>query len=130
MADRSLGKRVVTGLRTAGLVVHTLAEVFGETDSQRVEDADWIAYAGGHDLACLTKDRRIRHVTIERDAVVEHGVKLFALANANLGFADMIAAFLAARQRMANVCADNESGGQIWVVQRDGRLGLVWPQND
>ncbi|MEV8516311.1 hypothetical protein [Dactylosporangium sp. NPDC051484] len=130
LADRSLGKRVVTSLREAGLTIHTLADVFGEADSQLVEDTNWIAYAGSHHWACLTKDRRIRHVTIERDCVVDHGVKLFALANANLSFAEMIAEFLAARHRMADLCADENSGGQIWVVQRDGRLELVWPQYD
>ncbi|MET7421183.1 hypothetical protein [Dactylosporangium sp. NPDC005555] len=130
LADRNLGKRVVAALREARLTVHTLADVFGETDSQLVEDTSWIAHAGSRRWACLTKDRRIRHVTLERECVVDHGVKLFALANANLNFADMIAAFLAARRRMAELCADDGSGGQIWVVQRDGRLEVVWPQPD
>jgi hypothetical protein len=128
LADRSLGKRVVTALREAGLTIHTLADVFGEADSQLVEDTNWIAYGQPPlDMPDQGPPDPTR-VTIERDCVVEHGVQLFALANANLGFADMIAAFLAARHRMAELCADGNGGGQIWVVQRDGRLELVWPQ--
>ncbi|WP_327006906.1 hypothetical protein OHA72_06255 [Dactylosporangium sp. NBC_01737] len=54
LADRSLGKRVVNSLREAGLTIHTLADVFGEADSQLVEDTNWIACAGSHRWACLT----------------------------------------------------------------------------
>lgn len=105
LADRNVGKRVVGALRAAGEVVHTLAEVFGEDGSQQVDDESWIAYAGSRNWVALTKDRRIRHVTHERDAVQEHGVVLFALANANLGFAEMAGAFLAAMPRIyENLC--------------------------
>lgn len=46
LADRNLGKRVVGALRAAGETVHTLAEVFGEAESQVTDDDSWIAYAG------------------------------------------------------------------------------------
>ncbi|GAA2506533.1 hypothetical protein [Winogradskya humida] len=129
LADRNIGKRVVAALRDAGETVHTLAEVFGEQVSQDVQDTSWIARAGSQEWAALTKDRRIRHVTLERDAVREHNVQLFALANANLGFTEMAGAFVAAMPRIHEICA--ESGeGCIWVVQRDGRVERIWGPGD
>jgi hypothetical protein len=126
LADRSIGKRVVGALRGAGERVHTLADVFGEDVSQQVDDDSWIAYAGSQQWAALTKDRRIRHVTSEREAVQIHGVVLFALANANLGLNAMAGAFLSAMPRIHQICM-NRPGGSIWVVQRDGRVERVWP---
>jgi hypothetical protein len=125
LADRSIGRRVVTALRGVGERVHTLADVFGEQPSQQVEDVSWIAHAGTRGWAALTKDKHIRHVTAEREAVARYRVPLFALSNANLGFADMAAAFLAAMRQIHAVCDESESGG-IWVVHRDGRVEPLW----
>ncbi|TDC32645.1 DUF5615 family PIN-like protein [Micromonospora sp. KC213] len=126
LADRNIGKRVVGALRAAGETVHTLAEVYGEVEAQKVEDDSWIAYAGSMDWVALTKDKRIRHVTHERNAVREHGVVLFALANANLGFAEMAGAFLSGMPRIYEICTARP-GGSIWVVQRDGSIDRLWP---
>lgn len=115
LADRSIGKRVVASLRGAGELVHTLADVFGEDVSQRVEDDSWIARAGSQGWAALTKDKRIRHVTTEREAVGLHGVVLFALANANLGLAEMAGAFLTAMPRIHEICA-----GAAWRIHLGG----------
>nr|WP_229688549.1 hypothetical protein [Micromonospora yangpuensis] len=114
-------------LRAAGESVHTLADVFGEGNAQGVEDESWISYAGSRNWVALTKDRRIRHVTREREAVREHDVMLFALANANLGFADMAGAFLLAMPHIHGICAA-KPGGSIWVVQRNGAVERIWPQ--
>ncbi|GAA2671259.1 DUF5615 family PIN-like protein [Actinoplanes palleronii] len=125
LADRNIGRRVVAALRDVGERVHTLADVFGEPASQQVEDVSWIAYAGSQGWAALTKDKRIRHVTSEREAVAAHRVCLFALSNANLSFAEMAAAFLAGLRQMHMICAANPAGG-IWVVHRDGRVDSLW----
>lgn len=77
-------------------------------------------------LAALTKDRRIRYITAERDSVRDSKVILFALANANLGFPEMAGALLSAMPRIHEVC-QIRVGGAIWVVQRDGRLDRIWP---
>jgi PIN like domain len=62
LADRDLGKTVVIALRSAGVVVHTLAEVFGgEQGAQETSDVDWIEVAGRHGWAALTKNKRIRY---------------------------------------------------------------------
>ncbi len=89
LADRSIGRRVVLALQGVGERVHTLAEIFGEETSQQLDDDSWIAYAGSRGWAALTKDKRIRHRSAEREAVAAHQVPLFALSNANLGFTEM-----------------------------------------
>ncbi|NJC68938.1 hypothetical protein HC031_04235 [Planosporangium thailandense] len=78
LADRDLGKRVVEALRAAGAVVHTLPEVFGEEGAQLAADTEWIAVAGRYGWVALSKNKRIRYVTAEREALAAHGVPLRA----------------------------------------------------
>jgi predicted nuclease of predicted toxin-antitoxin system len=117
LADRCLGKRVVNILQSAQLTVHTLTDLFGEKRAQEMSDEDWIAHAGQRRYAVLTKDQRIRHRTMERDAVAKHGVHLFALGSGNLGFREMAGAFLTGSARMIEIVAQEPPGG-IWVVGR------------
>lgn len=77
-------------------------------------------------FVALTKDKRIRHRTDERDAVLQAGLHLFALVAGNATLRETAAAFLAAEPRMARI-ADGRSGGVIWVVHRDGRIVRQWP---
>lgn len=127
LADRDLGKRVVAVLREAGAVVHTLPEVFGgEGQAQRTEDADWIEVAGRNHWAALTKNRRIRYVTLERKALATHGVPLFALSNGNLNFTEMASALVVALPRIVEICED-WPGGSVWIVHRDGQVDKQWP---
>jgi hypothetical protein len=45
--DRSLGRRTVPeALREAGLVVHTMAEVYGEQVGQGLRDETWLLDVG------------------------------------------------------------------------------------
>jgi hypothetical protein len=113
-------------LREAGMIAHSLADVFGDRDAQLTPDPDWIAYAGRHGWIALTKDKHIRHRTIERDAVRNAHVHLFALAAGNLGFRATATAFIVAVPRMTSL-AETEPGGVIWVVHRDGRIVRQWP---
>jgi hypothetical protein len=129
LADRSIGRRVVTALRDVGEHVHTLAEVFGEEVSQQLDDDSWIAHAGSRGWAALTKDKKIRHRTAEREAVALHRVPLFALSNGNMGFADMAGAFLSGMPQIHSICLESTCGG-IWVVHRDGRVDLLWLAED
>lgn len=112
-------------LRDVGETVHTLAEVFGEEVSQQLDDDSWIAHAGSQGWAALTKDKKIRHRTAEREAVGTHRVPLFALSNGNMNFAEMAGAFLSGMSQIHRICAEVSCGG-IWVVHRDGRVELLW----
>lgn len=82
--DRSLGRHLVPqALRDAGLIVHTMAEVFGERE-QQVTDAEWLQHAGQRGWIVLTKDKRIRQRHVEVEALESHGVKAFVLMSGSL----------------------------------------------
>lgn len=83
--DRSLGRHAVpAALRARGVVVRTMAEVYGERIGQGLTDETWLADAGRNDWVVLMKDDRIRYRPTEREALVAHGVRAFCLTNANL----------------------------------------------
>jgi hypothetical protein len=45
--DRSLGRRIVPdALRAAGLIVHTMASVYGEQVGQGLRDETWLRDVG------------------------------------------------------------------------------------
>src|SRR5450755_1616342 len=89
LIDRSLGRHAVPGaLRTAGAVVHTMAEVYGEQVGQGLADEDWLGDVGEHGWVVLLKDSKIRYRPAELDAITAHGIRTFCLANANLRAAD------------------------------------------
>lgn len=44
--DRSLGKSIVAGLRSEGLTVHSMADVYGEDKAQRLADEVWFVTFG------------------------------------------------------------------------------------
>jgi len=64
--DRSLGKSIVEALRDVGLVVHSMADVYGEKRAQRLADEVWLRDAGENDWIVLTKDDAIRRRPAER----------------------------------------------------------------
>lgn len=129
LADRDIGRRVVTALRGAGETVHTLADVYGEKESQLTADVDWLKLAGQRRWPALTKNKNIRYDSEERETVGRYDVWLFALANGNLGFAEMAGAFLTAMPAIYVACREH-SGGAIWIIQRDGRMALQWERAD
>lgn len=76
--DRSLGRRhLPEALRSFGLVVHTMASVYGEEVAQRLADDRWLRDAGAKGWIVLMKDDAIRRRPAERDALVEAGVRAF-----------------------------------------------------
>lgn len=110
-------------LREQGWLLRTHVEVFGARD-QEVSDLEWLAYCGHEDLVVLTKDRRIRYRRQEISAVSNHGVKLFALASANLRAIEQAQRFTTHRQRIEDACL--EDGPFIYSVQAT-RIVRVFP---
>ena len=74
--DRSLGRSIATGLRDAGLMVHTTADVYGEDEAQRLPDV-WLRDAGRNGWVILTKDDAIRRRPAERDVLVGASARVF-----------------------------------------------------
>lgn len=108
------------------MTARTLADVFGEERAQEMVDPEWITHAGQHNMIALTKDKHIRHRTVERESVAAAGLHLFALAAGNLGFQATADAFVSAAPKM-QAEAQTTPGGVIWVVHRDGRIARQWP---
>lgn len=121
--DRSLGRhQVPTLLRAAGLRLHTLAEVYGVPADERIEDVEWLAYAGSQGWPVLMKDDRIRYRPAERAAVIGHGVQAFCLTGGNLRAPAMAELYLAVLNHLAAACA--APGPFLYTVSRSG-LRLV-----
>lgn len=63
--DRSLGRRQVPDLlRSEGLRLRTLAEVYGIPQDETIADVEWLARCGREGWAVLMKDDRIPSVTL------------------------------------------------------------------
>jgi PIN like domain len=127
LIDRSLGRLTVPeALRSVGLTVHTLAEVYGEEAAQETEDVDWIRLAAERGWVVLCKDDRIRRRPAERNALMEGKVRAFCLTNANLGFDDQAAYFMSNRHRILQ--AVRKRGPYLYGVYKDG-IKRLWPSD-
>lgn len=118
--DRSLGRiKVPALLRVAGIELQTLAEVYGIPADERITDLEWLELVGSHSWPVLMKDARIRYRSAERAALIEHGVQAFCLSNGNISGAAMADEFLAAIDRIIDVC--HAESPCLYAVSR-GRL--------
>jgi hypothetical protein len=122
--DRSLGKSIAVGLRATGLMVHTMADVYGEKRAQRLADEVWLRDAGKNDWIVLTKDDAIRRRPVERDALTEAAVRVFCLTNRNLRGAEQAERFIANRHRILRQA--HKIGPYIYGVYEEG-LKRLWP---
>jgi hypothetical protein len=120
--DYSLGKHVAEVLRAAGLTVHFHTDCFAED----AEDNDWIGQVGERGWIVLTKDKSIRRVASEREAVIRANVGMFTLASGNMTGEEMAAIFRDNRLDMARFILRN-SPPFIASVTRTG-VTLVHPQ--
>lgn len=117
--DRSLGRHAVpTALRTAGAIVHTMAEVYGEQVGQSLADEDWLSDVGERGWVVLLKDTKIRYRPAELDAITTHGIRAFCLTNANLRAADQAERLVANLPQITRLA--EEAGPYIYGVYADG----------
>lgn len=122
--DRSLGKSIVAGLRAAGLLVHSMADVYGEKAAQRLPDEVWLRDAGRNDWIVLTKDDAIRRRPAERDALIEAKVRVLCLTTAQLRGAEQTERLLVNRNRILRQA--RKPGPYIYGVYESG-LRRLWP---
>jgi len=122
--DRSLGKSIVEALRATGLIVHSMADVYGEKRAQRLADEVWLRDAGKNDWIVLTKDDAIRRRPAERDALTDAAVRAFCLTTAQLRGAEQIERFLHNRHRILRQA--RRPGPYIYGVY-EGGLKRLWP---
>ncbi|HEY5708251.1 MAG TPA: hypothetical protein VIS51_02535 [Solirubrobacterales bacterium] len=123
--DRSLGKSIVVELRKAGLVVRSMADVYGERAGQGLDDEAWLADAGENDWIVLTKDDAIRRRPAERDALIAAEVRVFCLTNRSLRGAEQAARFVENRERILRQA--QTPGPYIYGVYVE-ELRRLWPR--
>lgn len=122
--DRSLGKSIVEALRAAGLVVHSMADIYGEKRAQRLPDEVWLRDAGRQSWIVLTKDDAIRRRPAERDAMIDAAAKVFCLTTAKLRGVEQTERFVHNRYRI--VRQSRKPGPYIYGVYENG-LKRLWP---
>lgn len=122
--DRSLGKSIVEGLRSTGLTVRSMAEVYGEEQAQRLADEVWLRDAGENGWIVLTKDHAIRRRPAERDAINDAAVRVFCLTTAQLRGAEQTERFVQNRHRIIRQA--RKPGPYIYGVYENG-LKRLWP---
>jgi hypothetical protein len=84
LIDRSLSQvSLPAALLGAGLIVRTLADVYGEQTAQETDDATWLALAGDRGWVVLCKDDRIRRRPAELQALTDGKVRLFCLTRSS-----------------------------------------------
>ena len=88
--DRCLGKLVAAALREAGADVRLHDDHF----TQAERDADWIPVVSANGWVILTKDKNIRRVCGEREAVILANARVVTLCSGNMRGADMAALFV------------------------------------
>ncbi len=124
--DRSLGRRVVPqALRASGLVVHTMADVYGERVGQGLRDEVWLRDVGERGWVVLMKDDAIRRRPAERDALIAGGVRAFCLTNAQLRGEEQARRLVENRHRILRQAA--QPGPYIYGVY-ERRIQRLWPR--
>jgi hypothetical protein len=89
--DRSLGKKkIADALRQTGERV----EVHDDHFPPDAKDVDWLSNVGAREWIVLTKDNRIRYRTLERNALMQAGVKAFILTGTDLRGEEMAQIFI------------------------------------
>lgn len=114
-------------LRASGLIVHTLASVYGEERGQGVYDEEWLALAGERGWAVLMKDDSIRRRPAELAALHDAGVRAFCVTNANLTGEEQARRLVTQRHRIVQRC--RRPGPFIYGVY-EKELRLLWSPTD
>lgn len=119
--DRSLGKTTAQELRSLGVVVHLIAELYPQ-DASDVPDEVWIAEGCSRGWALLTKDKRIRYRSAELAAL---DGQLFCLVGGSATVDEMVARLKVALPAIRRAIARGQPG--FWHVNAKGEIRKMWP---
>src|SRR5690606_15944240 len=97
--DRSLGRKIAEPLIAAGVTVHLHDDYF----EQGANDEVWLTEVGQRKWSVLTKDKRIRHRAIEREALLGAKVKAFFFMSGNVPFNEMAEIVVKALPRISRI---------------------------
>jgi PIN like domain len=113
----------VETLRETGITI----EIHDDHFLQNSLDVDWLPEVGKREWVILTKDANIGRNKLERLAVTNAGIRMFALASKNLSGTDMAIAFKDSLSQMLKFI-DKNPAPFIAKVYRDGTV-KAWKNN-
>jgi predicted nuclease of predicted toxin-antitoxin system len=122
--DRSLGRRIGDHLIAAGAIVHLHDDHF----DQGVDDEIWLTEVGELGWIVLTKDKAIRYRAIEREALLNAGIRAFFFMSGNVPFeqmAEIVAGALPRIQRFV----EKHKPPFIAGIYKDGTIKLLVPDS-
>jgi hypothetical protein len=129
--DRSLGRYLVPeALRSAGWLIFTMAELYGEGKAKALPDVEWLAEVGRRDLIVLHKDKNIARLRggkpgPELAALIRAGVRAFCLMSGQMSASDEAARFLRERAEIERI-ANTRPGPYVFgLYAREMRC--LWP---
>jgi hypothetical protein len=123
--DRSLGrKHLANALTEQGVIVHTMASVYGEDVAQSLADEQWLADAGAQGWIVLMKDDAIRRRPAERDALADAAVRAFCLTNANLRADEQSERFVG---NLTRILRRAQTPGPYIYGVYEGYIKRLWP---
>lgn len=109
LLDRSLGgRKLVARLRESGWDATTLAERFGDSRAQRMDDEEWIGEGTSAGFVLIAKDHRVATRPLEARAIYMHDARVVAFARGDLTaeeMGDLCLTHAAAIHRLATVQA-------------------------
>lgn len=81
--DRCLGSNILpAALRAAGVDTRTYADIY--PDDPKIQDSDWIPEVAGRGWVILTKDKNIRRLQVEVQALQQAKARYVCLSSANM----------------------------------------------
>lgn len=122
--DRSLGRhRLPDALRRVGYVVHTMWDVYGRDAEQHVADVQWITEGATRGWVLLSKDAKMRHRTLELEAIESSSARVFLLTNQQLTGAEQVEIYLNNINRIVRL--SRKPGPCVYGIYRD-YVSLLW----
>ena len=112
---------IAVSLRQAGIQTHVHDDHF----LPDAKDEHWLREVGRKKWIVLTKDKRIRHRTIERQALIGAGVRAFVLTAGNLHGQEMANIFVKALPSITRLAA-RKSSPFIATITRGGRVTILF----
>ncbi len=116
--DENLGRRVARGLREAGHQVVSAIDLH-----QGVADHVWLPTLAEHDYVLLTKDQHIRRNPLEVGAILNAGIRAFAITADDLSWEDALALLLRRMKKIIRIC--ERRGPYIFNITATGILTEV-----
>jgi len=117
LLDRCMGaKTVPDALRAEGANVLCHQDHFAHD----APDEQWLKEAGQRGWVVITKDRRIRSRSAEKDAIIDSGALAFLVVSANVGGAALAEIVRRALPSIRQLAIDGKSG-QMYLIGRTGK---------